>query len=225
MNDVETFAHELGHGLQHMLTEARHEDVAGIENVEWDAVEIASQFMEYWMYQPEVLKKMTAHMETGAPMPDEMIEKIRKSRTFFGANAMLRQILLAATDLELYHRYDHKKTTETPNDVYLRKARELTVYPPFEDGRMLNSFNHIFAGGYAAGYYSYKWAEVMAADIFSAFEGHLDDPAAIRAIGQRLKETLYGLGGSVHPAEVFRRFMGRGYSIEALLRHSGLVDG
>ena len=222
MDQLETLVHELGHGLQHMLTHVAYESAAGINNIEWDAVEVASQFMEYWVYQPSFLKKYSRHAETGQSMPDELITKINAAKTFMAANATLRQLDLALTDMELYARYNTENPAEGLHDVHRRIFQQVYGKPPLPDDFFLNTFSHIFSGGYAAGYYGYKWAEVMAADYYSAFEPFLNDPKAIRSIGQRLLETLYESGGGEHPRDVFRSFMGRDYSIKALLRHSGL---
>lgn len=220
--EVSTLFHEFGHGLQHMLTTVDLDDVSGVNGVEWDAVEIASQFMENWLYHKETLIGMTAHVDDGSPMPDDLFDKILQARTFQAGTLMLRQLLFGLTDLELFHRYD-PNGSESPYEVYKRIARDVAVLQPIEEDHFLNSFGHIFAGAYAAGYYSYKWAEVMSADLFSAFENHLNDKEQIAQIGRRLRQTLYALGGSREPLQVFQDFMGRTYSTEALLRHSGLV--
>lgn len=222
LRDAETLIHELGHGLQHMLTKVVHENAAGINNVEWDAVEIASQQMEYWIYLPETLRQISSHIESGEPFPDELIQKIRESKTFFSANNTLRQLLLAMTDMALYSEFDPNQNQTTIYDVYRAVREKIYGVPPNENDFFLNSFLHIFAGSYQAGYISYKVAEMLAADYYSAFEPFLNDPEAIRVIGERLRQSLYGMGGGAHPADVFRSFMGRDYSIEALLRHSGL---
>lgn len=225
LRNIETLFHEFGHLMQLMLTEVGYVDVAGTSGIEWDAVEVASQLNEYWLYQPQLLKKMSSHHETGESIPDELIEKILKAKTFRAATSMIGQLVYAASDLEVHHRYDPDQSEETPNEVYKRIYQKLFGQPAFADSHRFNDFNHLFGGNsYSAGYYSYKWAEVLAADYFSAFEANLDDPEAIAVIGQKLRETLYALGGSYHPAEVFRLFMGRDFSTEALLRDYGLQE-
>ncbi len=221
-DEVETLFHEFGHGLQHMLTAVDHGLVSGIRNVEWDAVELPSQFMENWCYQRETLRGMSGHHVTGEPLPDALFEKIRAARTYRAGSFMLRQLFFAFTDLELHHRWD-PEGRETPLDVERRIAQRTTVIPPLPEDRFLCSFGHIFAGGYAAGYYSYKWAEVLSADAFAAFEEvGLDDPSAIAAVGRRFRDTVLASGGSRRAMDVFVAFRGREPSVDALLRHSGL---
>jgi oligopeptidase A len=221
--EVETLFHEFGHGLQHMLTRVDHPLAAGIRNVEWDAVELPSQFMENWCYHRETLRRLSGHFETGAPLPDDLFDKIRSARTYRSGSDMLRQIYFALTDLALHHGYD-PDGGETPNDVQRRIASRTTTLPPLPEDRSLCSFTHIFAGGYAAGYYSYKWAEVLSADAFAAFEeAGLDDEPAVARTGRRYRDTVLALGGSLHPLEVFRAFRGREPTTDALLRHAGLL--
>lgn len=222
-DEVATLFHEFGHGLQHMLTTVEHGLASGIRNIEWDAVELPSQFMENWCYHRETLRGLSAHVDTGEPLPDELFERIRAARTFRAGSDMLRQIYFALIDLELHHGFD-PDGTETPWDVQRRVARRTTLIPPLPDDRFLCGFTHLFAGGYAAGYYSYKWAEVLSADAFAAFEeAGLDDPQAVAETGRRYRLTILALGGSRHPMEVFRAFRGREPSTVALLRHAGLL--
>ena len=223
--EVETLFHEFGHGLQHMLTQVDHLDASGINNVEWDAVELPSQFMENWCYHRPTLMGFAKHYETGEPLPDDLFEKLTAARTYHAAFQMLRQIQFGLVDLELHDRFD-PKGDESPFDVQRRIAEKTAVITPLPEDRMLCSFNHIFAGGYAAGYYSYKWAEVLSADAFSAFEeAGLDDPSAVAEVGRRFRKTVLAEGGSRHPMEVFKSFRGREPSTDALLRHSGLRLG
>jgi oligopeptidase A len=221
--DVETMFHEFGHGLQHMLTLVDHSSVAGIRGVEWDAVELPSQFMENWCYHRPTLLSFARHWQTGAPLPDDLFNKLVLARTFRAASMTLRQLHFATLDLELHHSFD----PQNPRDVFewdRQVAQKVLVSQPIPDDRMLCSFAHIFAGGYAAGYYSYKWAEVLSADAFAAFEdAGLDDEEALRKTGMHFRETILGLGGSVHPMDVFKAFRGREPSVEALLRHNGLI--
>ncbi len=221
-DEVHTLFHEFGHGLQHMLTTVERPLAAGIRNIEWDAVELPSQFMENWCYHRETLLGLSGHVDTGAPLPDELFEKLRAARTFRAGSDMLRQLYFAFTDLELHHRW-RPDAAESPFDVQRRVAERTTVMPPLPEDRFLCSFSHIFAGGYAAGYYSYKWAEVLSADAFSAFEeAGLEDPRAVAATGRRFRDTVLALGGSRHPMEVFKAFRGREPSTAALLRQAGL---
>jgi oligopeptidase A len=223
--EVLTLFHEFGHGLQHMLTRVDHALASGIRNIEWDAVELPSQFMENWCYHRETLLGLSKHFETGERLPDALFEKIDAARTFRAASQMLRQIYFSSMDLAL-----HSKTmAETGEDIFSvqrRIAESTTVMSPLAEDRFLCSFGHIFAGGYAAGYYSYKWAEVLSADAFSAFEdAGLDDPAAVAETGRRFRDTVLSLGGGTPPMEVFEAFRGRRPSPAALLRHSGLASG
>ena len=221
--EVETLFHEFGHGLQHMLTSVDVVDVSGIKGIEWDAVELASQFMENWCYHRPTLMGMSRHVDTGAPLPDELFEKLKAARTFRAASMMLRQVSFALLDLELHHRF-RPGQGETVFDVQRALAATTSVMPPLPEDRFLCAFTHIFAGGYAAGYYSYKWAEVLSADAFSAFEeAGLDDEKAVAATGRRYRDTILGLGGSLPPMEVFKRFRGREPSTRPLLQHAGLL--
>ncbi|MEO0800947.1 MAG: M3 family metallopeptidase [Cyanobacteria bacterium J06642_2] len=221
--EVETLFHEFGHGLHHMLTRIDHPGAAGINNVEWDAVELPSQFMENWCYDRATLFGMGKHYETGETLPEHYYQKLLAARTYMSGTGMLRQLHFSAIDLELHHTYQ-PGSAETVQDVRERVARTTTVLPPLPEDAFLCSFGHIFAGGYSAGYYSYKWAEVLSADAFAAFEeAGLEDEAAIAATGQRFRETVLALGGSQDPMDIFKAFRGREPSTEALLRHSGLA--
>jgi len=221
--EVETLFHEFGHGLQHMLTTVDYPGASGINNVEWDAVELPSQFMENWCYDRATLFGMAKHYETGETLPEHYYQKLLAARHYMSGTAMLRQIHFSSVDIELHHRY-RSGGSETVADVRNRIAKTTTVLPPLEEDAFLCAFGHIFAGGYAAGYYSYKWAEVLSADAFAAFEeAGLEDESAIASTGKRFRDTVLGLGGSLHPMEVFKTFRGREPSTKALLRHSGLV--
>lgn len=222
-NEVETLFHEFGHGLHHMLTKVDYAGAAGINNVEWDAVELPSQFMENWCYDRPTLFGMAKHYETGETLPEHYYQKLLAARYYMSGSSMLRQLHFSCVDLELHHRYV-PGGEETPADLRNRLAKTTTVIPPLPEDAFLCAFGHIFAGGYAAGYYSYKWAEVLSADAFGAFEeAGLEDEEAIASTGQRYRDTVLALGGSLHPMEVFKAFRGREPSTEALLRHSGLV--
>jgi oligopeptidase A len=229
--EVETLFHEFGHGLQHMLTRVDYVDAAGINNVEWDAVELPSQFMQNWCYHAETMlgtretPGLARHYHTGAPLPAELFRKIQAARIYRAGSTTLRQVYFATLDLELHHRFvvGHPEA-ETVLDMQRRVAAANTVLPPLPEDRFLCGFSHIFAGGYEAGYYSYKWAEVLSADAFAAFEeAGLDDPEVVAKIGRRFRDTVLALGGSKHPMEVFAAFRGRKPSTEPLLRHSGLA--
>ena len=222
--EVETLFHEFGHGLQHMLTKIDYPDVAGINGIEWDAVELPSQFMENWCYHRPALLFLSCHVKTGKPLPEELFAKIKAARNFRAASQLLRQLRFALIDMELHHNFDPANPEEALFALQ-EKVDALTAPMPFlREDRFLCSFGHIFAGGYAAGYYSYKWAEVLSADAFSAFEeAGLDDPQAVRAMGRRFRDTILALGGSQAPALVFEAFRGRKASTKALLRHSGLA--
>lgn len=221
--EVTTLFHEFGHALQHMLTTVRHGFVAGISNVEWDAVELASQFMENWCYHRPTLAGMARHYLTGEPMPEDMADKLLGARTFRAGSNALRQVSFALTDLAL-HTADPEGLD--PLAVAQAIAQDILPLPPLPEDRFLCSFSHIFSGGYAAGYYSYKWAEVLSADAFGAFEeAGLDDPDARRALGRRFRDTVLALGGSRHPMDVFRLFRGREPDPQALLHQEGLLPG
>ena len=220
--EVETLFHEFGHGLQGMLTTVDYTDVAGISGVEWDAVEIASQFMENWCYHKPTLIGMTAHFETDEPLPDELFEKLVAARTFQAGLQMMRQLLFGSTDLALHASYS-PGNGRTAFDVYREFASKMSVLQPLPENRFLCGFSHIFAGGYAAGYYSYKWAEVLSADAFAAFEEvGLDNSDAVQRLGRRYRDTILAQGGSRHPMDVYKDFRGREPSTTALLKHSGL---
>ena len=221
--EVTTLFHEFGHGLQHMLTNVDYVGASGINNVEWDAVELPSQFMENWCYDRPTLFGMAKHYETGETLPEEYYQKLLAAKNYMSGSAMLRQLHFGLVDVELHHRYQ-PGGKETPNDVRDRIAETTTVLKPLPEDNFLCSFGHIFAGGYAAGYYSYKWAEVLSADAFAAFEEvGLDNEEAVSTIGKKYRETILALGGSLHPMEVFKQFRGREPQTEPLLRHSGLL--
>lgn len=222
-SEAETLFHEFGHGLQHMLTNVEDGDAAGINNIEWDAVELPSQFMENWLYHKPTVDSFAVHYQTGEVLPADVFEKIRGSRVFMAGSVMLRQLQFGTLDMELHSKFD-PDGPEAPFDVQRRIASQFAVLQPLPEDRFLASFAHIFAGGYAAGYYSYKWAEVLSADAFAAFEEvGLDDPAKLAVVGKRFRETVLGCGGSRHPAQVYRDFRGKDATVDALLRHNGLV--
>lgn len=222
-SEVETLFHEFGHGLQHMLTTIDYAGASGINNVEWDAVELPSQFMENWCLEKNTLFGMAKHYETGETLPEHYYDKLIASKNYMSASAMLRQLHFALVDIELHSRYQ-PNSGETPHQIRDKIAETTTVMQPLPEDQFLCAFGHIFSGGYAAGYYSYKWAEVLSADAFSAFEEvGLADETAIASVGQRFRDTILALGGSLAPMDVFKKFRGREPKTEALLRHSGLI--
>ena len=225
-DDVITLFHESGHGLHHLLTQVSALGVSGINGVEWDAVELPSQFMENFCWEWEVLEKMTSHVETGKPLPRELFEKMLAAKNFQNGWMTLRQIVMSLTDWRLHSNFDAKSAQgQAVLDLSRAIADEFNVIPQPEISRWINTFSHIFAGGYAAGYYSYKWAEVLSADAYSAFEeaakltGSVLDPIT----GARYREEILEMGGSRPAAESFKAFRGREPSIDALLRHGGLA--
>ncbi|MAJ59576.1 MAG: peptidase M3 [bacterium TMED88] len=223
-SEIETLFHEFGHGLQHMLTRVDEGLASGIRNIEWDAVELPSQFMENWCIDRRTLSEISGHVVTGEQFPDDLFEKIRRAQTFRSASAMLRQLEFALTDLFLHGEYLPGKG-RTPFDVRSEIAERTSVLAPLPEDRFLCGFGHIFAGGYAAGYYSYKWAEVLSADAFGAFEeAGLENEKEVKALGLRFRESVLAQGGSRAPMDVFVDFRGRSPQPEALLRHSGLLD-
>ena len=214
-DEVVTLFHEFGHGLHHLMTRVEEAAVSGIRGVAWDAVELPSQFMENWCYDPATLRTMARHWQTHEPMPEELIAQLRMSRSFLNGLANLRQIEFSLFDLRLHR--DNTPVLET-----LAQTRwDVAVMTPPEFNRMPNSFSHIFAGGYAAGYYSYKWAEVLSADAFAAFEESNFAPET----GQRFRDTVLAQGGSREAMDLFMEFRGRKPDIAPLLRHSGLLEG
>ncbi|NIR61269.1 MAG: oligopeptidase A [Gammaproteobacteria bacterium] len=218
-DEVVTLFHEFGHGLHHMLTRVDHPSVAGINGVEWDAVELPSQLMENWCWQREALDVISGHYRTGEPLPDELFARLDASRTFHAAMQMVRQLEFALFDFRIHAEYD----VDRGGCVYdiLNEVRDhVAVVRQAPFNRFAHGFTHIFGGGYAAGYYSYKWAEVLSADAFAAFEeaGIFDSTT-----GRRFLEAILEKGGSRDAMDSFVAFRGREPTIEALLRHSGLA--
>jgi oligopeptidase A len=218
-DDVLTLFHEFGHGLHHLLTRVDELAVSGISGVEWDAVELPSQFHENFCWEWEVLHRMTRHVETGFSIPKILFERMLAAKNFHSGLAMLRQIEFSVFDMRLHYDFDPASGRTTLQ--LLDEIREsVAVLRPPAYNRFPNNFSHIFAGGYAAGYYSYKWAEVLSADAYSLFEerGVLD-----AAAGQRFRDEILSVGGSRPAAESFRAFRGRDPSVDALLRHNGMI--
>jgi len=218
-NEVTTLFHEFGHGLHHMLTAETYLRSAGINGVAWDAVELPSQLMENWCWEPAAIALVSGHHETGDPLPEAMLSRMLAARNFQAGMKTVRQLEFAMFDFEI-HQTAAPTDSSCVNQV-LHRVRALTsVYPVPEFNRFQNSFSHIFAGGYAAGYYSYKWAEVLSADVFSRFS---ETGVFNSATGERFLESLLSRGGGADPLELFTDFMGREPQIEALLRQSGLL--
>ncbi|MFA7260579.1 MAG: oligopeptidase A [Aeromonas bestiarum] len=218
-NEVVTLFHEFGHGIHHMLTRIDVAGVAGINGVAWDAVELPSQFLENWCWESEALAFISGHHETGEPLPADLLEKMLTARNFQAAMQMLRQLEFALFDFRLHQEFDPAKPDQIP--ALLSEVRSLVaVMTPPAFNRFQHSFSHIFAGGYAAGYYSYKWAEVLSADAFSRFE---EEGIFNPATGQSFLKNILEKGGSKEPMELFRAFRGREPKVDALLRHSGIA--
>lgn len=219
-DDVTTLFHEFGHGLHHMLTAVNEHDVSGISGVEWDAVELPSQFMENFCWEWSVLQHMTAHVDTGAPLPRALFDKMLSAKNFQSGMQTLRQIEFALYDMLLHTRNDPAADFLPLLDSV---RREVAVLHPPAWSRTVHTFGHIFSGGYAAGYYSYKWAEVLSADAYAAFEETAaPDGTPSRETGRRYLETILQAGGSRPAMESFKAFRGREPTLDALLRHQGM---
>jgi oligopeptidase A len=218
-DEVTTLFHEFGHGLHHMLTRVAYPSIAGINGVSWDAVELPSQFMENFVWRREVLPLISAHVTTGEPLPVDMLQRLVGTRTFNAALDTLRQIELASFDFELHANFDPVEGAKVAETLAAVKRR-VAVVPAAPFNRMPSSFAHIFAGGYAAGYYSYKWAEVLAADAFEAFEeaGVFDSKTATR-----FRDSILARGGSLDAMEAFVQFRGRQPDVRPLLKQTGIA--
>ncbi|KAF9953990.1 hypothetical protein BGZ72_004995 [Mortierella alpina] len=226
--DVTTLFHEFGHCLQHMLTTVDYPQASGIKGVEWDFVEVASQFMENFAYEPHWLNRMAHHYKTGAPMPQDMKDTVMKSRQCLAGLAMMRQLHFATLDLELHTHYKAQTSAATAGqesifDVDRRMAQKTCLIPPIPEDRFLCGFSHIFGGGYAAGYYSYKYSELYSADAYAALEEQAGSAESRQRIGRKYRDTVLAYGGATDPKQVWKEFRGRdGVQVDALLRHSGL---
>jgi oligopeptidase A len=223
-NDVNTLFHETGHGLHHLLTEVGELAVAGIHGVEWDAVELPSQFLENFCWEWDVIAGMTAHAETGAPLPRELYDKMIAAKNFQSGLQTLRQIEFGLFDLLVHSEY-RPGSDLSFMDLLAAVRREVAVIVPPEWQRFPHSFSHIFGGGYAAGYYSYKWAEVLSADAYAAFEEAAPQAGTVldAATGRRFWQEILSVGGSRPALESFLAFRGREPNPDALLRHNGMV--
>ena len=217
-DEVTTLFHEFGHGLHHMLTQMEYADISGINGVAWDAVELPSQFMENWCWEPEALALISGHYETAEPLPQQMLERLLEAKHFQSGMMMVRQLEFSLFDFILHRDF---KPGETSVQAVLDQVRsQVAVVTPPAFNRFQHSFSHIFAGGYAAGYYSYKWAEVLSADAFSRFE---EEGIFNPQTGESFRTEILEKGGSKEPMELFVAFRGREPEVDALLRHSGIA--
>lgn len=219
-DEVITLFHEFGHALHHILTLVDYPSISGTNGMEWDAVELPSQFMENWCWEKSVLSTLSKHYQTGEKIPDELYQQLLAAKNFQAAMAMVRQLEFSLFDFRLHLEYDEKKGAQTQK-ILDEVRNQVSVMPPPPFNRFQNSFSHIFAGGYAAGYYSYKWAEVLSSDAFSKFEesGLFD-----KKVGLSFLHHILEMGGSKKALELFKEFRGREPHIDALLRHLGLME-
>jgi oligopeptidase A len=218
-SEVLTLFHEFGHGLHHLLTRVEQRGVSGISGVEWDAVELPSQFMENFCWEWDVVRGMTAHVDSGAPLPRELFDKMLAAKNFQSGMMFVRQLEFALFDMHLHHDFD-PEGERTPLHLLDEIRQRIAVVLPPGYNRFPNGFSHIFAGGYAAGYYSYKWAEVLSADAYSLFE---EQGVLNPQVGERFWSEILAVGGSRPALESFVAFRGREPKIDALLRHSGMA--
>jgi oligopeptidase A len=219
-DEVVTLFHEFGHSLQHMLTKVDYSGVSGIHGIPWDAVEIASQFLENWAWEKTGIDLIAAHYETNEPISDELFSKMHRAKNFQSAMQMVRQLEFALFDFRLHLEFDPKKLNQV-EQILNEIRQEIAVIPVAPFNRFQHGFSHIFAGGYAAGYYSYKWAEVMAADAFSLF---LENGVFDKGTSQKFQRTFLESGGAVEPMELFIEFRGREPQVDALLKQSGIKE-
>lgn len=217
-DEVTTLFHEFGHGLHHMLTQIDVAAVSGINGVAWDAVELPSQFMENWCWEPEAIPLISGHYQTGEPLPQALLDKMLAAKNFQSGLQMIRQIEFSLFDFRMHTEYN-PQSPKAAQDVLNEVRAQVAVIKPPAFNRFENSFSHIFAGGYAAGYYSYKWAEVLSADAYSRFE---EEGIFNSKTGESFLTEILQQGGSKPPMELFKKFRGREPQIDALLRHSGI---
>ena len=217
-DEVTTLFHEFGHGLHHMLTRVNYPEVSGINGVAWDAVELPSQFLENWCWEPEGLALMSGHYETNEPLPNELLENMLAAKHFQAGMMMVRQLEFSLFDFKLHQCFEAGVTDV--QQVLDEVRKQVAVMTPPKENRFQHSFGHIFSGGYAAGYYSYKWAEVLSADAFSRFE---EDGVFSPTAGEAFRSNILEKGGSAEPMELFVAFRGREPKVDALLRHNGIV--
>jgi oligopeptidase A len=222
-NEVITIFHEFGHGLHQLLTRVDVAGISGIQGVEWDAVELPSQFMENFCWEWDVLRQMTHHVDTGEPLPKDLFDRMYAAKNFQSGLATVRQLEMGLFDMLLHAQYETAagEPQRSPRELLEAVRREVAVVPRAPYDRFLESFSHVFAGGYAAGYYSYKWAEVLSADAFSLFE---EQGVLSAAAGARFRDEVLARGGSRPALESFVAFRGRPPQLDALLRHNGMVE-
>jgi oligopeptidase A len=218
-DEVVTLFHEFGHGIHHMLTQINAAGVSGIDGVPWDAVELPSQFLENWCWQPEALAFISGHYQTDEALPQNMLDKMLAAKNFQSAMQMIRQLEFSLFDFKMHAEYSSEKGNQI-QQVLNKVRQDYAVIKAPEFNRFQHSFGHIFAGGYAAGYYSYKWAEVLSSDAFSRFE---DEGIFNQSVGHDFLTNILEMGGSKEPSELFKTFRGREPKIDALLRHSGIT--
>jgi oligopeptidase A len=218
-DELTTLFHEFGHGLHHMLTRQDVAAVSGINGVAWDAVELPSQFLENWCWEPEALAFISGHFESGEPLPAELLDKLLAARNFQSAMMMQRQLEFSLFDFRLHHEYD-PTAPRAPLDLLAEVRKAVAVLMPPDYNRAPHAFSHVFAGGYAAGYYSYKWAEVLSADAFARFE---EEGIFNTQTGADFRHHILEMGGSREPMALFKAFRGREPAVDALLRHSGIA--
>jgi oligopeptidase A len=219
-SEAVTLFHEFGHALHHLLTEVDYPSIAGVNGVAWDAVELPSQFMENFVWDPKVLATIARHYETGEPLPSEKLDTLKRSRTFLAGLAMVRQLEFALFDFRLHQEYSPEKGARV-HEILAEVRQEVAVVPVASYNRFPNTFAHVFGGGYAAGYYSYKWAEVLAADAFAAFE---ESGIFTRATAERFRRAILSVGGSRNALDAFIDFRGRPPELDALLRQAGITQ-
>jgi len=217
-DEVQTLFHEFGHGLHLLLTQVDIPGISGLEGVEWDAVELPSQFMENFCWEWDVVRHMTAHVDTGEPLPRALFDRMIAAKNFESGMQLVRQLEFAQFDMHLHYDFDLDGPL-TPQDLLRAVRREIAVVPRPDYDRAANAFTHVFAAGYAAGYYSYKWAEVLSADAYSLFE---EQGVLSAEAGARFRDEVLARGGSRPALESFVAFRGRPPQIDALLRHNGM---
>jgi oligopeptidase A len=218
-DEVLTLFHEFGHGLHHLLTRVDYPQISGINGVAWDAVELPSQFLENWCWEKPALDLMAKHWQSGAVLPDDLYERMQKARNFQSAMQMLRQLEFSLFDFRIHRDYEPQAGARV-YPILEQVRRQVSVVKPPAFNRFAHGFSHIFGGGYAAGYYSYKWAEVLSADAYSLFE---EQGIFNQQAGEAFKQHILEKGGSADANTLFEAFRGREPSIEPLLRHSGIA--
>jgi oligopeptidase A len=217
-DEVTTLFHEMGHCLHHLLTKVDYLSASGINGVEWDAVELPSQFFENWCWEQSALALLTAHVDTGEPLPQSLYERLMAAKNFQSAMGMMRQLEFSIFDFRIHQEYEPKETFVT--DILADVRQKTNIIPCAPYNRFQHSFSHIFGGGYAAGYYSYSWAEVLSSDAFSRFE---EEGVFNTKTGHDFLTCILEVGGSKPAAEAYKEFRGRAATVDALLRHNGIL--